>query len=303
MRASLQVWLFVSRRASGEQANVGGGQAKEDIVVGVLGFFDSGFGGLSIVREIKKRAPRYSIVYLGDNARTPYGSRGPEEIHRYTLEGVIELFNRGAELIVLACNTSSSVALRRIQQEFLPARHPEKRVLGIVIPTAEEVSRLSRSKVIGILATEATVASQGYPQEIHKIDGQVHVHQQPCPLLVPIIEAGELENMGSAASKYVQSLLEKDGRIDTVLLGCTHYALVEDVIRSLVPRGIQVVSQGPIVGQKLADYLRRHPEIEARLDLSGKETFLTTKYSGRIQGLATQFYGRSITLETILPRT
>jgi glutamate racemase len=270
--------------------------------VGLIGFFDSGFGGLSIVRDIKKRIPRYSLLYLGDNARTPYGSRGPELIHRYTLEGVIELFDRGAELVVLACNTSSSVALRKIQQEFLPARHPAKRVLGIVIPTAEEVAGSSKTKVIGILATEATVASQGYPQEIHKIDPCVVVHQQACPLLVPMIESGELENAEGTAGKYIESLLMQDRRIDTILLGCTHYALIEDVIRRVVPAGIQVISQGTIVADKLADYLNRHPEIEQRLDTSGNESFLTTKYSERIHRLGTQFYGKPIVIEAVVPR-
>jgi glutamate racemase len=266
----------------------------------VLGFFDSGFGGLSILREIKKRIPRYSTIYLGDNARTPYGSREPELIYRYTLEGVTELFRRGAVLVVLACNTSSSVALRRIQQEFLPAHHPDKRVLGIVIPTAEEVSRLSRSKVIGILATEATVASHGYIQEIHKVDDRVVVYQQGCPLLVPIVESGELENATSAARKYVENLLRNDSRIDTILLGCTHYALIEDVIRSVVPGGIEIVSQGPIVAEKLADYLKRHPEIEKRLDSTGKDIFLTTEYSGRVQRLGAQFFGRPIAVGKVV---
>ena len=266
--------------------------------MGLLGFFDSGLGGLSILREITKKLPHYSICYLGDNARTPYGSRAPEIIYRYTLEGVIELFKRGAEVIVLACNTSSSVALRRIQQEYLPAHHPNRRVLGIVIPTAEEVAHLSRSKILGILATEATVASLGYLQEIYKIDPQVHVCQQACPLLVPIIEAGELENAEGVASKYIESLLRKDARIDTILLGCTHYALIEDLIRNLVPSRIQVVSQGQIVAAKLEDYLKRHPEIEKRLDASGKRTFLSTEYSDRIQRLATRFFGTSIVLNT-----
>jgi glutamate racemase len=266
----------------------------------VLGFFDSGFGGLSIVREIKKTIPRYSTVYLGDNARTPYGSRDPELIYDYTLEGVAELFRRGAVLIVLACNTSSSVALRRIQQEFLPAHHPDKRVLGIVIPTAEEVSRLSRSKVIGILATEATVASQGYVQEIHKVDDRVQVYQQACPLLVPIVESGELENAESTARKYVENLLKNDSRIDTILLGCTHYALIEDVIRTVVPAGIDIISQGPIVADKLADYLGRHPEIERRLDSSGRDIFLTTEYSGRVQRLGTQFFGKPIAVGKVV---
>jgi glutamate racemase len=260
----------------------------------VLGFFDSGFGGLSVVREIRKRLPRYSMTYLGDNARTPYGSRPLDVIHRYTLEGVVELFNRGAELIIVACNTSSSVALRRIQQEYLPSHYPDRRVLGIVIPTAEEVSTLSTTKSIGILATEATVNSQAYVQEIAKIDPGVIVNQQACPLLVPIIESGELEKAATPAKEYIDALLARDLKIDTVLLGCTHYALIEEVIRPLVPAGVKVVSQGAIVAAKLEDYLRRHPEMEKRLSREGKETFLSTAYSGRIQTLATQFFGEPI---------
>src|SRR6185436_13960812 len=151
------------------------------MVVSVIGFFDSGLGGLSILRAIKEQLPQYSTIYLGDNARTPYGSRNRELIHHYTLEGVVDLFQRGAELIVLACNTSSSVALRKIQQEYLPLHHPNKRVLGIIIPTAEEISRLSRSKKLGILATQATVDSQAYPQEIFKIAPETTVYQQACP--------------------------------------------------------------------------------------------------------------------------
>jgi glutamate racemase len=267
--------------------------------VGVIGFFDSGFGGLSIVRQIRKTLPSYSVLYLGDNARSPYGSRPPELIFAYTLEGVIELFRRGAEMIILACNTSSSVALRRIQQQYLPAHYPDRRVLGIVIPTAEEVAQSSATKVIGIMATEATVASHGYPQEIHKIDPHVHVVQQACPLLVPIIESGELENIGPVAARYVESLLIQDKRIDTILLGCTHYALIEEVIRSLTPERIRVVSQGEIVAAKLADYLNRHPEMERRLDNSGKDFFLTTEYSERIRRLGTRFYGKPIEVESI----
>jgi len=264
----------------------------------VLGFFDSGFGGLSVVREIQKKLPRYSFTYLGDNARSPYGSRSLDVIHRYTLEGVVELFGSGAQLIVVACNTSSSVALRRIQQEYLPSHYPDRRVLGIVIPTAEEVSSLSATKVIGILATEATVHSLAYPQEIHKIDPSVEVHQQACPLLVPLIEAGKLDEVKEPAQRYVEQLLKENSRIDTILLGCTHYALIEETIRSLIPREVRLVSQGSIVAEKLVDYLRRHPEIDARLEKSGSETFLTTEYSSRIQRLATQFFGKPVTITT-----
>ena len=265
----------------------------------MLGFFDSGFGGLSVAREIRARLPKYSFTYLGDNARTPYGSRPLDVIHRYTLEGVVELFNRGAELIIVACNTSSSVALRKIQQEYLPEHHPEKRVLGIVIPTAEEVSSQSKTKVIGILATEATVNSLAYLQEISKIDPKVEVHQQACPLLVPIIESGELQAAATPSRHYVDRLLQQDPRIDTVLLGCTHYALIERILREALPANIRLVSQGTIVAEKLADYLRRHPEIERRIDRSGKETFLSTEYSPRIQRLATQFFGKPVTIEPV----
>jgi glutamate racemase len=265
----------------------------------MLGFFDSGFGGLSVVREIRKRLPRYAITYLGDNARTPYGSRSAGVIHQYTLEGVEELFRRGAELIVVACNTSSSVALRKIQQEYLPERYPGRRVLGIVIPTAEEVSAASKTKTIGILATEATVNSLAYPQEIWKIDAKVRVHQQPCPRLVPLIESGELDSAATPASEYVDNLLARDARIDTILLGCTHYALIEPLIRAVTPESVRVVSQGAIVAAKLEDYLRRHPEMERRLDRSGDETFLSTENSPRIQTLATRFFGEPLKIEMV----
>jgi glutamate racemase len=266
------------------------------MTAGELGFFDSGFGGLSVVREIRRQLPRHTFTYLGDNARTPYGSRSRDVIHRFTLEGVQALFDRGAQLIVLACNTSSSVALRRIQQEYLAATYPDRRVLGIVIPTAEEMSRLSRTKVVGVLATEATVASDAYPQEIFKVDPAIQVYQQACPALVPLIEAGELEAAERAAREYVSALVARHEHIDVILLGCTHYALIEEAIRRLAPSHARVVSQGSIVAGKLVDYLTRHPEMAERLDISGNETFLTTAYSDRIQRLGTLFYGSSITM-------
>jgi glutamate racemase len=269
------------------------------IALSALGFFDSGFGGLSVVREVRKRLPTHSLVYLGDNARSPYGGLPAEIIYRYTMEGIVELFHREADLVVLACNTSSSVALRRIQQQHLAVHHPNKRVLGIVIPTAEEVSRLSETKVIGVLATEVTVNSYAYPQELHKIDPNVTVIQQACPRLVPMIEAGELGNIAGEVRMYMDQLLAQDSRIDTVLLGCTHYALIESTIREIAPAKVRVFSQGAIVAEKLADYLERHPEFEQWMDLSGKSTFLTTKYSENMKTLATRFFGSEITMETI----
>jgi glutamate racemase len=209
----------------------------------------------------------------------------------------MELFARGAQLIVVACNTSSSVALRKIQQEYQQKQHPEKRVLGIVIPTAEEVSALSRTKAIGILATEATVSSRAYPQEIQKIDRSVVVYQQACPLLVPIIESGALEDAREPARHYVEHLLAQSPEIDTILLGCTHYALIEDVLRPIIPGRIRVVSQGAIVADKLQSYLRRHPETECSLDTNGTESFLSTEVSPRIQKLAARFFGKPIRIE------
>jgi glutamate racemase len=269
------------------------------IALSVLGFFDSGFGGLSVVREVRKRLPKHSLVYLGDNARTPYGGLPPETIYRYTMEGVVELFHRGADLVVLACNTSSSVALRRIQQQHLSVHHPNKRVLGIVIPTAEEVSRLSKTKVIGVLATEVTVNSYAYPHELHKIDPSVTVIQQACPNLVPMIESGDLGNIAGEVRTYMDELLDQDARIDTVLLGCTHYALIESTIREIAPAEIRVASQGAIVAEKLEDYLERHPEFGEWMDLSGEAKFLTTKYSDSMKALATRFYGSPIVMDTI----
>jgi len=263
----------------------------------ILGLFDSGFGGLSVVRKVRRALPEYAFAYLGDNARTPYGGLSPETIYQYTLEGVLHLFNRGADLVVLACNTSSSVALRRIQQQYLPFHTAGKRVLGIVIPTAEEVSRQSVTKVIGVLATQVTVASQAYPQEIFKIDPSVDVIQQACPLLVPLIEAGEFEKAEEAADGYIRKLLQQSSRIDTILLGCTHYALIEESICRLVPNDIRVVSQGEIVADKLADYLIRHPEFGTTIERTGKSTFLTTAISPRIETLATRFYGEPIVMQ------
>jgi len=262
----------------------------------VIGFFDSGLGGLAVLKEVEKLLPRYSTVYLGDNARTPYGSHSHDTIYRFTRQGVRELFARGARLVILACNTASSSALRRIQQEWLLRQHPDRRVLGVIIPTAEEVVVRTRSKEVGVVGTEATVQSFAFPREITKLDKNIVVHQQACPLLVPIIEAGEMEWEGLplAVGKYVGELFLKSKRIDTLVLGCTHYALIEDMFRRYIPSGVAIVSQGVIVAQKIADYLVRHPEIETTLDASGSHEFLTTEDSWRVRELFRLFYGEGI---------
>jgi len=267
----------------------------------MIGFFDSGLGGLTILKEAAKVLPQYSYVYLADNARTPYGSRNQETIYQFTLEGVKKLFEKGAELIILACNTSSSSALRKIQQEFLPRNFPSKRVLGIIIPTAEEIDKLSHSKEIGIMATEATVNSLAYPKEINKIYPDIKVYQQACPLLVPIIEAGEIgwPGLDLAIEKYLNELFQKSDKIDTIILGCTHYAIVEEKIKKHLPEGVKIVSQGSIIAEKLKNYLIRHPEIDSRISKTGKRIFLTTEDSDRIKFLAELFYDVAIKIETI----
>lgn len=262
----------------------------------MIGFFDSGFGGLTILKEVVKTLPDYSYVYLGDNARTPYGSKSQEIIYQYTCEGVEELFKRGSELVVLACNTSSAVALRKIQQEFLPKFHPNKKVLGIVIPTAEEMIDVIN---IGIFATEATVDSSIYPVEILKHNPKAEIFQQACPLLVPIIEAGEFDQLDGVVKKYVEDLFKKEPGIEVVVLGCTHYAIIEDVFRKYIPQNVEIISQGKIVAGKLKDYLNKHPEIERTMKKGRDRNFLTTENSKNIQHLAELFFGEKIKLEII----
>lgn len=271
----------------------------------MIGFFDSGLGGLTVIKEAVKLLPKYSYVYLGDNARTPYGSRSRETIYRFTVEGVEELFRRGAELVVLACNTSSSSALRKIQRGFLEKRFPGKRVLGIIVPTVEEIAGQDfgggKGLAVGVLATEATVKSLAYPREISKINPAVKVHQEACPLLAPIIEAGEIEwdGLDSIIQKHLARLFLKNPKIDTILLGCTHYAIIENRIRRYAPARVRIVSQGRIVASKLKDYLGRHPEIEAKISKIGERIFLTTDDSKRVRFLTRLFYGKPIDLEKI----
>ena len=266
-----------------------------------IGFFDSGLGGLTVLKEVVKTLPQYSYIYLGDNARTPYGSRSQEIIYQFTLQGVKKLFEKGAELVILACNTSSSASLRKIQQEFLPRNFPGKRVLGIIIPTAEEIDRFSQTKEVGILATEATVNSLAYQKEINKLYPDINVYQQACPLLVPIIESGEIdeENLNLAIQKYLNKLFAKNRKIDTIILGCTHYAIIEEKIKSLLPADVKIVSQGPIIAEKLKNYLIRHPEIEEKISKTGKRLFFSTEDSERIRLLTSLFYGEPLKIEVI----
>lgn len=244
----------------------------------MIGVFDSGFGGLTILKNLQKALPQYDYLYLGDNARAPYGSRSFETIFRYTLQAVRELFSRGCPLVILACNTASAKALRSIQQEVLPYEFPDRRVLGIVRPTAEEIGKFSRSGHIGIFGTMGTVSSGSYLIEIKHFYPDLHVTQHACPMWVPLVEYGERLSEGARffVKKDVDALLAADPEIDTVLLACTHYPLLEEAIRAALPSTVRLVFQGDIVAEKTVDYLKRHPEMEKRLTKNEKVQFLTT---------------------------
>ncbi len=266
------------------------------MMTSMIGVFDSGFGGLTVLKSIHARLPNVSTMYLGDNARTPYGSRTHAEIFAFTLQGVRELFRRGCPLVILACNTASAQALRQIQQTILPAEFPDHRVLGVIRPTAEEIVAKTSSGHIGIMATPATVTSNAYLREVAAASSHIVVTQIACPGLVELIEAGHDRSpeMRELASLYVADLIKHDNQIDTVLLGCTHYPLIEDIVASFVSPGARVISQGDIVAEKLADYLARHPDMDARLDKSGARHYLTTGNGHALSPLASRFYGSSV---------
>ena len=244
----------------------------------MIGVFDSGFGALTIFHELRKALPAYDFVYLGDNARAPYGSRPFETIYRYTLEAVKALFRMGCPLVILACNTASARALRTIQQKDLPQIAPENRVLGIIRPTAEEADSFSRTGHLGILGTAGTVVSGSYPLEIHRFFPQLTVTQQACPLWATLVENGEVNSEGTRyfVKRDIDRLLAQDPKIDAMLLACTHYPLLYPVIREVAPPEVRIISQGEIVAKKTVDYLNRHPEIEKRLTRGGKVDFFTT---------------------------
>ncbi len=249
------------------------------ISLGPIGVFDSGYGGLTILRELRNVLPEYDYLYLGDNARAPYGSRSFEVIYRYTLEAVRELFNRGCPLVILACNTASAKALRSIQQRDLPNIDPTRRVLGVIRPTVEILGQVSKTGHIGVLGTPGTVASHSYMIETTKIFPEMKVTEQACPLWVPIVENSEAEDDGADyfVRKYIDELLQKDPDVDTFVLGCTHYPLLINKIRRYAPDGVRILEQGRLVADSLKDYLCRHPEMECRLSKGGDAEFLTSE--------------------------
>lgn len=245
---------------------------------GPIGVFDSGYGGLTVLKEIIKELPQYDYIYLGDNGRAPYGIRSFETVYHYTLECVQHLFSMGCHLVVLACNTASAKALRSIQQNDLPKIAPDRRVLGIIRPTTEVVGRYSNSRQVGVFGTAGTISSQSYPIEIEKFYPDITVYQQACPMWVPLVENNEHESEGAAyfINKYVRQLMVQSADIDTIVLGCTHYPLLADRIREHLPANITLLSQGSIAAKSLADYLERHPEIREKCSTGGTRSFYTT---------------------------
>jgi glutamate racemase len=261
-----------------------------------IGIFDSGYGGLTVFRAIRDALPQYDYLYLGDNARAPYGGRSFESIHQYTWQCVQWMLGQGCPLVILACNTASAKALRTIQQEDMPGKHNQERVLGVIRPTAEVIGTYSHTAHVGVLGTKGTVESGSYLIEIGKFFPEVQVYQQACPLWVPIVEAGEHEGDGAdyIVEKNLQQLLDQNPDIDTVLLACTHYPLLAPKILEYLPEGIRLISQGAIVAESLVDYLQRHPEMERRISRSGTTQFYTTDAAEDFNEKGSVFFGDAV---------
>lgn len=268
---------------------------------GPIGIFDSGYGGLTILNKIREVLPEYDYIYLGDNARAPYGSRSFEIVYEFTLQAVNKLFEMGCHLVILACNTASAKALRSIQINNLPNIDTERRVLGVIRPTAECIGNITQSRHIGILATAGTIKSESYPLEIHKLFPDIHVNGLACPMWVPLVENNEAQDVGADyfIQKYIDQLLQKDSQIDTIILGCTHYPILFPKIRKYVPEQIHVIPQGEYVARSLKDYLKRHPEMNTKCTQNGNCWFYTTEAEEKFIESATTFLNRPIEVQRI----
>lgn len=264
--------------------------------IGPIGIFDSGYGGLTVFRDIARRLPDYDYLYLGDNARAPYGDKDFDTVYAITLQCVTWFLEKGCPLVILACNTASARALRTIQQKVLPVKYPDRRVLGVIRPTSEIIGEFSRTGHIGVLGTRGTVDSASYLIEIEKFFPQSVVHQQACPEWVRLVEEHRQDSEEAAywVEKHLHALLERDPQIDTLLLACTHYPLLMPTLQRYVPSGVRLVAQGDLVAESLADYLQRHPEIEHRCTRSGRRTFHTTGGTEDFNRQATMFFGSEV---------
>ncbi len=267
-----------------------------------IGVFDSGFGGLNILKSIVRKLPEYDYVYLGDTARAPYGTRSKEVVYEFVEQAVDFLFKKDCELIILACNTASSDALRKIQQEHLPKHYPKKKVLGVLIPAAEEAIQKTRNKNIAVIATEGTVKSGSFIRELKKLDRKIRVSQQSCPLLVPLVESGEQDSKAAQLilNDYLKPL--KDQGVDILILGCTHYGILENKIKKITGPKIRLVSEGRVVAKSLQDYLKRHKEIEIKLGRNKIRHFYSTDLTDKFETLGSKFFGKKIKAEKAILR-
>ncbi len=268
---------------------------------GPIGVFDSGYGGLTIYNEIQKLLPQYDYLYLGDNARTPYGTRSFDVVCEFTRQAVRYLFQQGCQLVILACNTASAKALRTIQQADLPALDPNRRVLGIIRPTVEHVGEVTKSGHVGVLATEGTIKSHSYPLEIRKLYPEIEVVGESCPMWVPLVETNEYESEGADffVKRHIDNLLARDPEIDTIILGCTHYPILMEKIRKYTPDGITLLTQGAAVAASLAEYLQRHPEMERLCTKGGKTVFCTTESDGKFGTQASLFLNYPVQVKNV----
>lgn len=268
---------------------------------GPIGVFDSGYGGLTILSKIREALPDYDYIYLGDNARTPYGTRSFEIVYEFTLQAVNKLFEMGCHLVILACNTASAKALRTIQMNNLPDIDPSRRVLGVIRPTVECIGSITQTRHVGVLATAGTIKSESYPLEIHKLFPDIKVSGEACPMWVPLVENNEANGKGTDffIRKYINNLLAKDGQIDTIILGCTHYPLLLPKIQQFVPQSMKVVAQGEYVAASLKDYLYRHPEMDWKCTRGGSCSFCTTEAEDKFIESASTFLNQDITVQRI----
>ena len=268
---------------------------------GPIGVFDSGYGGLTILSKIREALPDYDYIYLGDNARTPYGTRSFEIVYEFTLQAVNKLFEMGCHLVILACNTASAKALRTIQMNNLPDIDPSRRVLGVIRPTVECIGSITQTRQVGVLATAGTIKSESYPLEIHKLFPDIKVSGEACPMWVPLVENNEANGEGTDffIRKYIHNLLAKDGQIDTIILGCTHYPLLLPKIQQFVPQSMKVVAQGEYVAASLKDYLYRHPEMDRKCTRGGSCSFCTTEAEDKFIESASTFLNQDITVQRI----
>lgn len=267
-----------------------------------IGVFDSGYGGLTILEQIVKTLPEYDYAYLGDNARTPYGSRSYEVVYAYTLQCVKKLFEMDCNLVIIACNTSSAKALRTIQQNDLPKLAPERRVLGVIRPTVEDIGKFTKTNTVGLLGTIGTVQSKSYEIEIAKLFPNITVVSEACPMWVPLIENNEHLNNGADyfVKQHIDRLLANNKNIDAIILGCTHYPLLLNKIKKYLPENIELVTQGHIVAEKLADYLVRHQEIEQKCSKHGALEFFTTESEEKFCSSASIFLKQKINAHRIV---